>query len=94
MSPGNDQEYMSDGIAEEILNLLAKVQGIRPQSMVYDGYIRQLKDDPRWKPWVDSLDWSWEYESVVSAGLGYRTGLFQGSCSVLQSINRRCSFGL
>jgi adenylate cyclase len=29
MSPDNDQEYMSDGIAEEILNLLAKVQDLR-----------------------------------------------------------------
>jgi serine/threonine-protein kinase len=29
MSPGKDQEYFSDGIAEEILNALAKVEGLR-----------------------------------------------------------------
>jgi TolB-like protein/Tfp pilus assembly protein PilF len=29
MSPGNDQEYMSDGIAEELLNLLAKIPELR-----------------------------------------------------------------
>ena len=29
MSPGKDQEYFSDGIAEEILNALAHVQGLR-----------------------------------------------------------------
>ncbi len=29
MSPGKDQEYFSDGISEEILNLLAKIQGIK-----------------------------------------------------------------
>jgi TolB-like protein len=29
MSAAADQEYMSDGIAEELLNLLAKVQGLR-----------------------------------------------------------------
>jgi len=29
MSPGKDQEYLSDGIAEEILNSLAQVDGLR-----------------------------------------------------------------
>ena len=29
MSPGKDQEYFSDGIAEEILNALAQVDGLR-----------------------------------------------------------------
>jgi len=29
MSPGSDQEYMSDGIAEELLNLLAKIPELR-----------------------------------------------------------------
>jgi len=29
MSPGKDQEYMSDGIAEELLNLLAKIPKLR-----------------------------------------------------------------
>lgn len=29
MSPQHDQEYLSDGIAEEVLNLLAKVPGLR-----------------------------------------------------------------
>jgi eukaryotic-like serine/threonine-protein kinase len=29
MSPGHDQEWLCDGIAEEILNVLAQVQGIR-----------------------------------------------------------------
>ena len=29
MSPGKDQEYMSDGIAEELLNLLAKIPQLR-----------------------------------------------------------------
>jgi len=29
MSPGNDQEYLSDGIAEELLNLLAEIPELR-----------------------------------------------------------------
>src|SRR5438105_1496918 len=29
MSPGKDQEYLSDGIAEEILNSLAQIEGLR-----------------------------------------------------------------
>jgi len=29
LSPGHDQEYFSDGISEELLNLLSKVQGLR-----------------------------------------------------------------
>jgi adenylate cyclase len=29
MSPGKDQEYFADGLAEELLNLLAKVPGLR-----------------------------------------------------------------
>ena len=29
MSPAGDQEYMSDGVAEELLNLLAKVRDLR-----------------------------------------------------------------
>ena len=29
MSPGKDQEYFGDGIAEEILNALAQVKGLR-----------------------------------------------------------------
>ena len=29
MSPGKDQEYMSDGISEELLNLLAKIPQLR-----------------------------------------------------------------
>ncbi len=29
MSPGKDQEYLSEGIAEEILNALARVEGLR-----------------------------------------------------------------
>ncbi len=29
MSPGKDQEYLSDGLAEEILNVLAQIEGLR-----------------------------------------------------------------
>jgi hypothetical protein len=29
MSPGKDQEYFADGLTEELLNLLAKVPGLR-----------------------------------------------------------------
>lgn len=29
MSPGGDQEYLSDGISEELLNLLARIPGLR-----------------------------------------------------------------
>ena len=56
------QIFATRGENDLAFEWLAKVQGIRPQFMVYDGYIRQLKDDPRWRPWVDSLDWRWEYE--------------------------------
>ena len=29
MSPGKDQEYFADGVAEEILNALSRVKGLR-----------------------------------------------------------------
>lgn len=32
MSPGKDQEYFSDGVAEEILNVLARVEGLKVAS--------------------------------------------------------------
>jgi hypothetical protein len=35
---------------------------IFPPLMVYNAYTRALVDDPRWKPWVDSLVWFWDYE--------------------------------
>lgn len=31
-------------------------------SLTYNTYLRFMVDDPRWKPWVDSLNWPWEYE--------------------------------
>ena len=33
-----------------------------PSAIVYDAYTRALTDDPRWKPYVDSLNWKGEYE--------------------------------
>jgi tetratricopeptide (TPR) repeat protein len=33
-----------------------------PWNVVYDAYVRLLVNDPRWKGFVDSLDWPWEYE--------------------------------
>jgi TolB-like protein len=41
---------------------LEKVEGVSPWNLVYSHYIRELVNDPRWKPWVDSLDWPWDYE--------------------------------
>jgi tetratricopeptide (TPR) repeat protein len=41
---------------------LEKVEGVQPWNLVYSHYSRALVDDPRWKPWVDSLDWPWDYE--------------------------------
>jgi TolB-like protein/thioredoxin-like negative regulator of GroEL len=53
--------YANRGNSDLAFEQLAKVDGISPWNMVYDAYLRVLVDDPRWKPWVDSLDWPWEY---------------------------------
>ncbi len=48
MSPGKDQEYFSDGIAEEILNALAQVEGLqvtgRTSSFSFKGKNEDLRD--------------------------------------------------
>ena len=48
MSPGKDQEYLSDGIAEEILNVLARVPGLwvpgRTSSFYFKGKDAKLED--------------------------------------------------
>ncbi|MDJ0812731.1 MAG: hypothetical protein QNJ23_03325 [Woeseiaceae bacterium] len=54
--------YASRGDNDQAFEWLAQVDGIPPWSMVYDAYLRVMVDDPRWKPWVDSLDWPWDYE--------------------------------
>jgi TolB-like protein/Flp pilus assembly protein TadD len=35
---------------------------VEPWNLVYDQYTRYLVEDPRWKGFVDSLDWPWEYQ--------------------------------
>jgi adenylate cyclase len=54
--------YAARGENDLAFEWLEKVEGVSPWNLVYSHYIRQLVDDPRWKPWVDSLDWPWEYE--------------------------------
>jgi TolB-like protein/Tfp pilus assembly protein PilF len=54
--------YANRGANDQAFEWLAQVEGIPPWSMVYDAYLRVLIDDPRWRPWVDSLDWPWDYE--------------------------------
>jgi TolB-like protein len=48
MSPGKDQEYFSDGIAEEILNALAQVEGLqvtgRTSSFSFKGKNEDLRE--------------------------------------------------
>ena len=48
MSPGKDQEYLSDGVAEEILNALARVPGLwvpgRASSFYFKGKDAKLDD--------------------------------------------------
>ena len=41
---------------------LTKVENIPPWFLAYDVYLRFMVDDPRWEPWLGSLDWPWEYE--------------------------------
>ncbi len=48
MSPGKDQEYFSDGISEELLNVLAQVQGLRvagrTSSFAFKGQHKDLRE--------------------------------------------------
>ena len=47
MSPGRDQEYLSDGVAEEILNALARVRALGPgrtSSFYFKGKDAKLED--------------------------------------------------
>ena len=45
MSPGKDQEYFSDGIAEEILNALAQVEGLRVAGRTSSFYFKGKNED-------------------------------------------------
>jgi TolB-like protein/Tfp pilus assembly protein PilF len=53
--------YANRGDNDLAFEWLGRVGGIAPWLMVYDAHLRRLADDPRWRPWVDSLDWPWEY---------------------------------
>jgi TolB-like protein len=46
MSPGRDQEYLSDGIAEEILNALSSVEGLRVPGRVSSFYFKGRNVEP------------------------------------------------
>jgi TolB-like protein/Tfp pilus assembly protein PilF len=59
---GVAQVYAVRGDHDQAFGWLAKIEGISPWLLTYDAYLRFMVDDPRWKPWVDSLDWPWEYE--------------------------------
>jgi serine/threonine-protein kinase len=54
--------YAERGENDLAFEWLEKVEGVSPWNLVYSHYSRALVDDPRWKPWVDSLDWPWDYE--------------------------------
>lgn len=45
LSPGRDQEYFSDGLAEEILNALAQVEGLRVAGRTSSFALRGRRDD-------------------------------------------------
>ena len=60
---GIAQAHAMRGNNDLAFETLEKVSGdLSPVNLVYDAYARALTDDPRWKPWVDSLDWPWDYE--------------------------------
>ncbi len=47
LSPGGDQEYFADGVAEEILNALARVPGLKVVGRTSSFYFRDKAADPR-----------------------------------------------
>ena len=60
---GIAQAHAMRGNNDLAFEYLEKIRGdLHPTAIVYDAYTRALTDDPRWKPYVDSLDWPWEYE--------------------------------
>lgn len=60
---GVAQIYAIRGDHDQAFEWLAKVDStISPWTMAYDAYLRFMVDDPRWEPWMDSLDWPWKYE--------------------------------
>ncbi|MGI9200745.1 MAG: tetratricopeptide repeat protein [Woeseiaceae bacterium] len=54
--------YAARGDNDLAFEWLYKISGLSPWHIAYDSYIRNMTDDPRWKPYVDSLDWPWSYE--------------------------------
>jgi TolB-like protein/Tfp pilus assembly protein PilF len=60
---GIAQAHAMRGNNDLAFEYLERIRGeLAPPAIVYDAYTRALTDDPRWKPYVDSLDWPWEYE--------------------------------
>jgi len=47
MSPGHDQEYLSDGVAQEILNALAQVRGLQVVARSSSFAFKGKSEDPR-----------------------------------------------
>jgi TolB-like protein/Tfp pilus assembly protein PilF len=54
--------YAARGDNDQAFEWMRKITGIAPWHIVYDSYVRNMTADPRWKPYVDSLDWPWDYE--------------------------------
>lgn len=46
LSPSGDQEYFCEGMAEEILDALARIEGIRVASRMSSFHVRELASDP------------------------------------------------
>ncbi len=60
---GIAQAYAMRGDNDRAFELLESIKNDIPaDDIVYDSYTRILVDDPRWKPFVDSLKWHWDYE--------------------------------
>lgn len=59
---GVAQIFAARGENDLAFERLANIENISPWRVVYDPYIQLLGEDPRWKSYVDSLDWPWDYQ--------------------------------
>ncbi len=51
LSAEGNQQFFTDGLSEELLNLLVRIDGLK-----VDHFLVSLHDDPRWRPLLEKMN--------------------------------------
>jgi adenylate cyclase len=62
LAPVMAMVHAQRGENDKAFEWLNQISGLPSWLMLNEPYFQILHDDPRWKPYVDGLNWPWEYE--------------------------------